>query len=39
VDARVELSRLLGLWLGAIAFCLRRFGPPPRPLAGDIRAT
>jgi GT2 family glycosyltransferase len=34
-----ELARLLGVWAGTLAFFLRRFGPPPRPLAGDIRRT
>lgn len=36
-DAHFELWRLFGLWAGTLAFFLRRFGPPPRGLAGDIR--
>jgi GT2 family glycosyltransferase len=38
-DARSELPRLLGVWAGTLAFFMRRSGPPPRPLAGDIRRT
>jgi len=39
LNGRFELIRLVGLWAGTLAFFARRFGPPPRMLAGDIRGS
>jgi GT2 family glycosyltransferase len=32
--AEIERARLIGLWIGAVAFAMRRWGPPPPFLAG-----